>query len=194
VVGIWATPVRATGLLLASGLAMGAFTDVAFGEGQKGLTSHSSDSAPSSTSGDNSSNGGSIDLIDATDPQSVADALWLYDGVEVLKDDNGNPKIEVNDASGVFTVFFHGCTDGKDCTYVEFATGWDMKSGVQASVIEKWNQTKLWGVAFRDEHNDPHLSMTVNLRHGVTADNFDDTLDWWDSTTADFEKFIGWKK
>jgi hypothetical protein len=190
---IWATPVRATGLLLASGLAMAACSGLAFAEGQKGLVGSSDNSTPNS-SGNSGSGGGSVELIDATDPQSIADALWLYDGVEVLQDDNGNPKIDVNDSSGPFTVFFYGCTDGKDCTYVSFETWWDMKNGVQSGVIDKWNKTKLWGVAYRDEHNDPHLSMTVNLRHGVTADNFDDTLDWWESASTEFEKSIGWKK
>jgi hypothetical protein len=187
----WATPVRTAGLFLASSLAMGALSDLAWGEGQKGSTGQSSNAAQA---GSGSGSSGSTTLIDATDAQSVADEFWLYDGVEVLKDEDGDPQINVNDPSGPFTVFFHGCTNGSDCTYIEFATWWDTKNGVQQSVIDKWNQTKLWGVAFRDEHNDPHLSMTVNLRYGVTTDNFDDTLDWWDNASSAFEDAIGWKK
>ncbi|HVY19051.1 MAG TPA: YbjN domain-containing protein [Bauldia sp.] len=185
--GIWATPVRTAGLFLASSLTIGALSDLAWGEGQKGPGGANSNSAQNSDSD-------ATDMIDATDPQSIADELWLYDGVEVLKDGDGNPKIDVNDQSAPFTVFFHGCTDGKDCTYIEFDTWWDLKNGVQASVVDKWNQTKLWGVAYRDEHGDPHLSMTVNLRYGVSLDNFDDTLDWWDTATGQFEDAIGWKK
>ncbi len=187
--GIWATPIRMTGLFLASSLVVSTLPNLAFGEGQKGATGGNADASQNNGTTDTTP-----DLLDATDAEAISDALWLYDDVEVLKDDNGNPKIDVSDASDPFTIFFHGCTDGKDCTYIEFATWWDLKNGVQASVIDKWNQTKLWGVAFRDEHNDPHLSMTVNLRYGVTADNFDDTLDWWDSTTSQFEDTIGWKK
>jgi len=186
---IWATPVRMAGLVLAGSLAVSVLSDLAYGEGQKGPAGGNSNSAPSSGTGS-----AAPDLIDATDPQAISDALWAYDGVEVLKDDDGNPKIDVSDSSEPFAIFFHDCTDGANCGYIEFDTSWDMKNGVAASVIDKWNQTKLWGVAYRDVHNDPHLSMTVNLRHGVTADNFDDTLEWWDTTTSQFEDTIGWKK
>jgi len=188
---IWATPVRTAGLVLASSLAMTALSDVAWGEGQKS-GSQGSNSAQSTAPTDSDT---PPKIITAEDVDAIADALWFYDAdPKITKDDNGNPMIRVDDSKTAFSVYFHDCTDGKDCGYIEFVAGWDLKNGIQQSTVEKWNETKLWGVAYRDKQNDPWLSMTVNLRDGVTADNFDDTVGWWDDTMSDYADFIGWKK
>ena len=186
--GIWATPVRTAGLLLAGSLAIGTLPDIAWGAGQQG-----SNSAQSSSGDDSSSEAPKI--ITAEDVDAIADALWFYDvDPKVTKDDKGNPMIRVDDPKTAFSVYFYDCTDGKDCGYIEFVAGWDLKNGIQQATVEKWNETKLWGVAYRDKQNDPWLSMTVNLRDGVTSDNFDSTVEWWDDTMSDFADFIGWTK
>jgi hypothetical protein len=112
--------------------------------------------------------------------------------VELTETDDGKPKIESTDKETPFAVHFYGCTDGKDCGYIQFVNGWDMKSGVSAVKIEQWNADQIWGQAYRDKDRDPWVAMTVNLRGGVSVENFDDTVEWWANTIDEFSKHIGW--
>ncbi|HVZ14652.1 MAG TPA: YbjN domain-containing protein [Bauldia sp.] len=178
--GIWATPVRTAGLFLASSLTIGALSDLAWGAGQQG--------------GQNASNAPSI--ITGHDVSAIADELYYYDAEpDITTDNDGYPMIRVNDSQTPFQIFFHKCNhDTKQCDVIEFSAHWDLKNGIQSAVIDKWNQTKLWGVAYRDKQNDPNLSLTVELGDGVTTDNFDDIVDDWDNAMNDFITTIGWKK
>jgi hypothetical protein len=114
--------------------------------------------------------------------------------VEVTETDDGKPKIESTDKESPFSVHFYGCTDGKECGYIQFVNGWDMKSGVSAVKVEQWNSDQIWGQAYRDKDRDPWVAMTVNLRGGVTVENFDDTVKWWSDTLDEFSKHIGWEE
>jgi hypothetical protein len=114
--------------------------------------------------------------------------------VEVGKDSKGAPKISSTDKEQPFTVHFYGCTNGFDCGYIQFLNGWNMKNGVTAITVENWNADQVWGQAFRDDEKDPWIGLTVNLRGGVTQDNFNDTVEWWAKVLQDFQDHIGWDK
>jgi hypothetical protein len=98
------------------------------------------------------------------------------------------------DENNPFSILFYSCEDGKDCKVIQFSAGWNMKNGIPLARIEEWNASKLWGQAYRDEDKDPWLAMTVNLKGGVTVENFDDTVDWWRVVSNDFERHIEWDK
>ncbi len=112
--------------------------------------------------------------------------------VELTEDSGGDPRIRSTDEDNPFSVHFYSCTDNTDCGVIQFSAGWNLKNGITLAKIEEWNATKLWGQAYRDEDKDPWLAMTVNLKGGVTVENFDDTVDWWRVVSGDFEKHIGW--
>ena len=112
--------------------------------------------------------------------------------VEVNKDSEGAPKISSTDKDQPFTVYFYDCTEGVDCGYIQFRNGWNMKNGTTAVTIDQWNSENNWGQAYRDSDKDPWVSVTVNLRGGVTQENFADTVEWWAKVMKDFEDHIGW--
>ena len=113
--------------------------------------------------------------------------------VEVLEDSEGAPLVKSTDKGEPFSVYFYGCSEeGEDCGFIQFTTGWNLDNGITLAQIEEWNANKLWGVASRDSEKDPWLSMTVNLRYGVTVENFDDTVDWWRVILGQFAEHIGW--
>ncbi len=112
--------------------------------------------------------------------------------VEVTKDKDGGPRIASTDKEQPFSIHFYGCTDGLDCGYIQFLNGWNLKNGTTAVTIEQWNSDQIWGQAFRDSDKDPWLGLTVNLRGGVTPENFADTIEWWAKILQDFQDHIGW--
>lgn len=112
---------------------------------------------------------------------------------EMTTASDGDPLIQSTDDDAPFLVHFYGCTGGQDCQYIQFTSGWDLIDGATLDVIEKWNEDRVWGRAFLDSDDDPWIDMTVNLKGGVTAENFDDTVSWWWSVMRDFEKAIGFQ-
>jgi hypothetical protein len=152
----------------------------------------------SSGSSDTGSGGGgeSSDSIKLIDGSSFDEMIASFDrnglSVELTEDDQGAPQLKSTDKGEPFSVYFYSCTDGEACGFIQFSTGWNMENGITLAKIEEWNSTKVWGQAYRDEDKDPWLSMAVNLKGGVTVENFDDTVDWWKFILREFETHIGW--
>ena len=114
--------------------------------------------------------------------------------VELTKDKSGDPLIRSTDKQEPFSIQFYKCTDGKDCQFMQFISGWDMPNGVQLQTLQDWNSKKVWGQAYRDDKKDPWLALPVNLKGGVTAENLSDTIDWWKTLLKQYAEFIGWTK
>jgi hypothetical protein len=137
--------------------------------------------------------GGSATLITGSSFDAIVEALEEGGfSVELTKDTDGDPLIESIDDEEPFSVHFYGCTDGADCQYIQFVSGWDLSDGVTVDVVLEWNEDRVWGRAFIDSEMDPWIDLAVNLQGGVTAENFADTVSWWWSVMRDFEDHIGW--
>lgn len=122
-------------------------------------------------------------------------ASFERNGFQVeLTSDGVNPQIKSTARSDPFTVHFYGCDqEGENCGFIQFTTGWNLEFGITLAKIEEWNSTKVFGQAYRDADKNPWLSMAVNLKGGVSVENFDDTVDWWKFVLREFEKHIGWE-
>jgi hypothetical protein len=139
--------------------------------------------------------GATAELITGSSLDAIVDSLTRQGfTVEMKTDSDGDPLIESTDDDEPFQVHFYGCTDGSDCQYLQFTSGWDLKSGTTPDVIEKWNEDRVWGRAYLDTDDDPWIDLAVNLKGGVSAENFDDTVSWWWSIMRDFEDHIGYDK
>jgi hypothetical protein len=113
--------------------------------------------------------------------------------VEVNKGSKGQPIIASTDKEEPFQIRFYNCDDdGMDCGQIQFTNGWNLDSGTTAVRIEQWNADQVWGQAYRDEDKDPWVAMSVNLRGGVTHENFASSIDIWKNILSDFEDHIGW--
>lgn len=137
---------------------------------------------------------GSVELIDGS---SFDEMIASFDrngfSVELTEDSGGLPMLKSTDKDEPFSVYFYSCDDNKtNCGFIQFSTGWNMDNGITLAKVEEWNSSKVWGQAYRDEDKDPWLSMAVNLKGGVTVENFDDTVDWWKFILREFEEHIGW--
>jgi Putative bacterial sensory transduction regulator len=136
-----------------------------------------------------------VTLITGQDTDQMIAALEKADfKVKLSEDDQGDPLIESTDDNEPFTVHFYRCNDHHKCDAIQFVSGWNLTDGFTLAKIENWNQNKVWGQAYRDDKNDPWIALAVNLKGGVSEENFADTVDGWRNIMRDFEKHIGWTK
>lgn len=131
-------------------------------------------------------------LIDATDPDAL---LAFLDGlgypVELGVDDYGDPVIFGSASQSEFTLFFYGCTNGEDCTALQFSHIWDLPD-VSLEKVNEWNVDMLWGQAYLIEEGGIGFSFVFNVEAGVTEANLESTIATWNGALTAFEEFIGW--
>lgn len=118
-------------------------------------------------------------LIDAGDVDAIANIARGYGSATIQTDSVGDPQILGRINGVLYTVNFYGCTDGADCTTVQFQAGWKNPGELTLDDMNLWNQDKRFGKAYLDFENDPVIEWDVNLFGGVSAQNLDDTFDWW---------------
>ncbi len=130
----------------------------------------------------------------ADNPQAIADLLKeLGYRATLTKDDTGDPKIESAAAGANFSIYFYSCTDGKDCSSIQFSAGFDLDSGLNLSSVNDWNTRKRYGKVYIDNEGDPYIEMDINLfGGGISPEGFSDSLGSWETLLADFQKHIDW--
>lgn len=129
------------------------------------------------------------ELITAGDTDAILNIAKGY-GSAALETDSHNDPIIVGRINGTrYGVVFYGCNEGRDCKDIQFAAAWG-GSQVSADAINAWNRDTKFGKASIDKDGDPKLLMSVNLRHGVSRKNLDDTFDWWEKVLGKFEKEV----
>lgn len=127
-------------------------------------------------------------LIEATNPQAILDVAKGY-GSATLETRDGDPRIAGRISGIKYFVLFYGCKSSGKCTDIQFSTGW---TGYKVTLeqVNGWNRDKRFGKAYLDNENDPRLEMEVNLDHGVTRNNLDDSFDWWRIALEEFSKKV----
>ena len=133
------------------------------------------------------------DMIDATAPQVIIGVLQQEGYRATLgQDNNGNPKIDSSAAGVDYSIYFNNCTNGANCTSLNFSAGFDLDKGTSFQTMNDWNSTQFFAYAYLDSESDPFVNMDVNMAFGVSVDNFVSSLSRWDQTLADFQRHIDW--
>ena len=132
----------------------------------------------------------SATLIDATKPQLVLEIAKGYGSAELGKDAAGDPKITGRIDGTAYTIFFYGCVESKDCDDIQFSAVWDGGGRFSLDEMNEWNKTKRYGKAYLDDDRDPVIEMTVNVDHGVSKSNLDDSFNWWKIALKAFKKEV----
>ncbi|MFD2237352.1 YbjN domain-containing protein [Aureimonas populi] len=124
--------------------------------------------------------------IDGTDPQAIADLVRGYGSARLDVAGDNTPMIRGRIEGTSFVIYFYDCDDlDANCNTVSFAAGWEV-SGLTVEQVNAWNRDKRFGRAYLDTEGEPVLEMDVNLKGSVSAENFEDTVDWWRVVMADF--------
>jgi hypothetical protein len=129
------------------------------------------------------------ELLDATDPEEILNIARGFGAATLGIDSVGDPQVTGRIDGNAYTIFFYGCTDGRDCTNLQFSSGW-ISDDVDLNMINSWNRGTRFARAYLDDEDDPILEMDVNLEFGVSRRNFDDTFMLWAANLDNFAAFI----
>ena len=133
------------------------------------------------------------ELVYAEDPQIIA-ALIEDNGfpAEITVDGVGDPMILTSANGYDFQIYFYDCIENADCQALQFGAYFDMVDGMSLTRAQDFNKERRWVKVYLNDENDPIVEMDYNLRGGVTAENFNDTLEWWRITMGEFVTYINY--
>ncbi len=132
--------------------------------------------------------------LNANDP----DSLLIYLKSEGLKahlekDDYGDPKIVVHHGGSSFSMYFYGCTSGRNCTSIQFFTGYRTEGAWTIEQANAWNKERRYTRAYVSEGGSARLEMDVHSgTDGFSDRGFANHFKLWTRNMTDFEGVIGW--
>ena len=132
-------------------------------------------------------------LVTAANPAAVA-ALLRDKGykAELETQPSGAVVIQTQSRDAGFGLYFQACTDTfTECEVITFSAGFDFETAQLPDILGRWNATR-FSKAYLNEEGDPFVEFSINMKHGVTAENFIDSLVWFTTEIAAFIDQIGW--
>jgi putative sensory transduction regulator len=133
-------------------------------------------------------------MFDASDPPGMARFMEKTGyRVELGADVRGDPVITGRISRTDYLLQFYECEGGSFCNSVQFLAQAPTPALFTAETANGFNaRWRYVRVSLVD--GQVRLQMDVNLDAGVTADNFEDTLDIWKQLVAIFERdILGYK-
>ena len=128
-------------------------------------------------------------LVDARNPQALADIASAFGPAETDKDSLGDPMVRGQMEGVHYAIYFYGCENGGACRNLQFRATWDYKGATEADVT-RWNREKRFGKAYLDAEGNLTIDMDVNVDFGVSPENMNDTVDWWKVVLNEFVTFF----
>jgi len=117
-------------------------------------------------------------LVDASDETVITEFFRGFGTSRLGQDDVGDPQVTGRMDGIGYVVYFYGCDAGKNCKSIQIRAGWT-DSSVTIDEVNAWNLEKRFSKAYLDADGDPVVEMSINMAGGLTAENFNDTIDWW---------------
>lgn len=127
-------------------------------------------------------------VIDGSDPQAILDLARGFGSAALETDAVGDPLLQGRIEGNVYSVYFYGCESNANCDKVLFSATWDVDSH-SLDAVNAFNKNAIFGRAYVDDQGDYVIEMTVNLAHGVTRANLDDTFVVWSDLMREFSDF-----
>jgi len=123
-------------------------------------------------------------------PSSIAAALQRA-GLSAkinAPDDGSAPYIESTTNGTAFAVFLLNCTNGKNCSTVQFFAGFPDNKATLSS-INQWNTDNRFGRAYISDKGSARVEMDVDLdaAGGMSAALFADNLSVWVAVVAKYK-------
>lgn len=104
-------------------------------------------------------------------------------------DSVGDPLISSTTGGYKFRILFYDCDRG-GCNAIQFWAGFDTDEPGSIQRMNQWNADKRFGKAYIDDENDPIVEIHYNIAGGVTRENIEDMLEWWELVVGEFAEYI----
>jgi hypothetical protein len=108
---------------------------------------------------------------------------------------DGNPRIEGRytdpdtKAAYSFAVTLYRC-ENDACYDIVFTRSFDAPMPVTLQMVNKYNQTRLFGVAYLDTGGAVGQSLSHTIQGGVTRQTVKEIIDWWREVMVTFEQSL----
>lgn len=130
-------------------------------------------------------------MITGVDVDRVVELASAYGPATRRFDDaDDGPWIRAEMDDVVYTITFLNCTDGVHCTSLQLRAWWQSDGAHGLEQMNDWNRSRRFGTAYLDTNRNATVEFDVNLAGGITAANFDDTLQWWREVLREFTEAV----
>lgn len=130
--------------------------------------------------------------VTAANPASIVKVLQDSGyRASLSKDGTGDPMIQSASGGSNFTILFYGCTAGRDCTTIQFFTGYSDAANNSVSAMNEWNAKNRFGRAYVTDKGAARLEMDLDLDDGgMSTALFEDNVEFWVTIMSSFEEYI----
>jgi hypothetical protein len=129
-------------------------------------------------------------MFDASDPQGLARFMTEAGyRAEATLASRGAPVIRGRLSKSEYAIQFYECENGAFCNSIQFLASARRPPSLALEEVNAFNARWRY-VRLSIADGQARLQMDVNLDAGVTADNFEDTLDIWRQLLEMFERDI----
>lgn len=129
-------------------------------------------------------------MFDASDPAGMARFMEKTGyRVELRADTKGDPVITGRISRSDYVIQFYECEQGLTCNSVQFMSQAAKPASLNGDSANAFNARWRY-VRITFDAAQVKLQMDVNLDAGVTADNFEDTLDIWRQLLEIYERDV----
>lgn len=130
-------------------------------------------------------------MITGNDVDRIAEIARAYGPAERRFDDaEEGPWIRAEIDGIVYTITFLNCQNAANCTSVQFRAWWNSEGAHSVEQMNQWNRDRRFSAAYLDSRDNATIEFDVNLAGGVTAVNFDDTVQWWRAVLTEFRNSV----
>jgi len=129
-------------------------------------------------------------MVTGNDVDRIMEMARAYGTIERRQDDDG-VWLRGEMDTVVYTISFLNCNDQHaNCTSVQFRAWWESNGAHTLEAMNQWNRDRRFSAAYLDTRDNATIEWDVNLAGGVTAANFDDSLQWWQAVVRQFREQV----
>lgn len=129
-------------------------------------------------------------MFDASDAGAIARFMEKTGyRVGLRNDAKGDPVIQGRISRSDYIMQFYECENGQTCNSIQLVTQAQRPAGFSPDIANAFNARWRYARVTYDA-TQVKIQMDVNLDAGVTADNFEDTLDIWKQLVEIYERDI----
>ena len=117
-------------------------------------------------------------------PQDIVSVAQGFGPARMETSNNGQPMMTGEIGGNNYGILMYGCEDGPCDSLQFFATFTTERNGL--TLLNQWNEDQRFGAAYVSRSGSVILHWSVNIDFGVTRQNFEDSMDIWRLTLAEF--------